>query len=325
MFYAFLIAIISSLIFGKIVIPTLKRRKVKQAEREDGPESHLGKLGTPTMGGIFVILAIIFTYLLAWILQIPIFLENIYSITILMIFSLAFGLIGFVDDFFKVEKKSADGISPKQKMLLLILISIIFVIVEVFTFKNPTLITIPFINMTVSLNILVYVILSVLVIISTPNAVNLTDGIDGLASSVGVGILLYFTALAIIDQRYDIAIFSSIVLGGFLGFLPYNWYKAKVFMGDTGSFFLGGAIALIAIALGKPLHLLFIAIIPVIETLSVILQVVYFKKTCGKRLFKMSPYHHHLELSGWKEETVVLVFTAITLVIGVVLLLFKVY
>ncbi len=325
MFYIFIIAIISSLIFGKIALPILKRRKIKQFEREEGPESHLGKLGTPTMGGIFVILAIAFTYLLAWIFQIPVFLENIDSISILMFLSLAFGLIGFIDDFFKVEKKSVDGISPKQKMVLLTLISILFIILELFTFNNPTLITIPFINTTVSMNILIYVILSILVIISTPNAVNLTDGVDGLASSVGASILFYFFIISIIDQRYDVAIFSSIIMGAFLGFLKYNWHKAKVFMGDTGSFFLGGTIALIAIALGRPLDLLFVAIIPVIETLSVILQIFYFKKTGGKRLFKMTPYHHHLELSGWKEETVVLVFTAITLLIGAILILFKIY
>ncbi len=324
MIYIFLIAILSSLILGKIIIPVLQNRKIRQAEREEGPETHFKKAGTPTMGGIFVIFAIIITSILAWILRVPIFVDNLRSIIIFVIFSLAFGLIGFIDDFFKVEKKTTDGLSAKSKMLLLILISIIFVIVEFIIFKNPTLITIPFFEIKISINLLIYIVLSILVILATPNAVNLTDGIDGLASSVGIAILFYFFIASFLDQKFDIAIFTLMVMGAYLGFLVYNWHKAKVFMGDTGSFFLGGVIALVAIALGKPLYLFFIAIIPVIETISVIIQVLYFKKTGGKRVFKMTPYHHHLELSGWKEESIVLVFTAVTCISGIILILFKI-
>lgn len=329
MIKVFLIALISSLIFGKITIPILKRRKIKQVEREEGPESHFMKTGTPTMGGIFVIFAIIFTYILicifAYVIKVPIFLDNINSITTLLIFSLSFGLIGFLDDYFKVDKKTTDGISPSSKMLLLILISLVFVIIEVFVLNNSTIIMIPFLQIEVSLNIVIYAILAILVILSTPNAINLTDGIDGLSTSVGSMILFYFFIISILNQRYDVAIFTLIILGVYLGFLVYNWHKAKIFMGDTGSFFLGGAIALISIALGKPINLIFIAFIPVIETLSVIIQVLYFKKTGGKRIFKMTPYHHHLELSGWKEETIVFVFTGITAFIALVLLLFKIF
>lgn len=325
MIYVYLIATFSALILGQLFIPIFKKRRIRQAEREEGPESHFKKTGTPTMGGLFIIIAIIVTYIFAWIFKIPEFIDNVFSITILVVFSLAFGLIGFIDDFFKVEKKTTDGLSAKSKMLLLILLSIVFVIVEFFILKNPTLISIPIFEIKVSISFLTYIILSVLVILATPNALNLTDGIDGLASSVGIAILFYFFIVSIIDQKTDIAMFILIVMGGYSGFLVHNWHKAKVFMGDTGSFFLGGVIGLIAIVLGKPLYLFFIAIIPVIETLSVILQVLYFKKTGGKRIFKMTPYHHHLELSGWKEESIVLLFTAITLVVGFCLIIFKVY
>lgn len=325
----FLTALISSLVFGRIMIPILKERKIRQAEREEGPQSHLKKIGTPTMGGLFIIFASIFTYILICVLgylfKLPLLVDNIGSITTLLGFSLCFGLIGFIDDYFKVEKKTTDGLSAKSKMLLLILISLIFVIIEIFVLKNPTTIMIPFLQIRVSLNIIIYAILSILVILSTPNAINLTDGIDGLSTSVGSMILFYFFVVSILNQRYDVAIFTLIILGAYLGFLVYNWHKAKIFMGDTGSFFLGGVISLIAIALGEPVSLIFIAFIPVIETLSVIIQVIYFKKTGGKRVFKMTPYHHHLELSGWKEESIVLVFTAITAVIAIILLLFKVF
>lgn len=324
MIYIFVISILSSLVLGKIIIPILKNRKIRQSEREDGPESHFKKVGTPTMGGLFVMLAIIVTYVIGLVFQIPVFINNISSITTLVVFSLIFGVIGFIDDYFKVEQNSTDGLSAKSKMLFLIFLSLLFIIVEVFLLNNPTTIMIPFLELKVSVNILVYVGLSVMVILSTPNAINLTDGIDGLASSVGTAILFYFFILSILNQRYDVAVFSLMAMGSYLGFLVYNWHKAKVFMGDTGSFFLGGIIALIAIALGKPIHLLLIAVIPVIETLSVIIQVIYFKSTGGKRVFKMTPYHHHLELSGWKEETIVAVFTAITCVVGAILILFKV-
>lgn len=324
MIYIFLAAAISSWVLGKIMIPVLLKRKIRQSEREEGPESHLKKVGTPTMGGVFIIMAIILTYILAWLFKVPQFIDNIGSITILFVFSLAFALIGFIDDYFKVEKKTTDGLSPKSKMLLLILISFVFVIIEFLVLKNPTIIMIPFLEIKLSVNLIVYIILSILVMLSTPNALNLTDGVDGLASSVGIAILFYFLVASILDQKYDIAVFLLTIIGAYSGFLIHNWHKAKVFMGDTGSFFLGGVIGLVAIALGKPLYLIFIAIIPLMETVSVILQVWYFKKTGGKRIFKMTPYHHHLELSGWKEVTIVLFFTAITLVSGLILMLFKI-
>lgn len=325
MIYILLISIVLSLVFGKVLISAFQKKNVKQSEREDGPESHFKKSGTPTMGGVFVILAIIVSCLLLFVFKVPIFMNNMASILILLVFSLAFGAIGFYDDYLKVNSRSTEGLRARDKMLLLTLLSIVFVLIEVFLLKNPTSILIPFINTKISVNLILYMLLSIIVILSTPNAVNLTDGIDGLASSVGIGILVYFFIVSILDQRIDIALFTLIVMGAYIGFLFYNWHKAKVFMGDTGSFFLGGTIALIAIALGKPLYLLFICIIPVIETLSVIIQVLYFRKTGGKRIFKMTPYHHHLELSGWKEESIVLLFTTITLIMGAILILFKIF
>lgn len=212
----FIISLVFSLIFGKIFIPILKKRKVRQAERDEGPKTHFEKEGTPTMGGIFIILAIIATYICIliskYIYNIPFFEENINSITMLLTFSLIFGLIGFIDDYLKVEKKNTDGLSAKAKMLLLTLISIIFVLIEVFILKNPTIITIPFLEIKISINIFVYIILSILVILSTPNAINLTDGIDGLATSVGSTILFYFFIVSIFIKRYDIAIFILIIL-----------------------------------------------------------------------------------------------------------------
>ena len=324
MIYILIISIAISLILGKVTISSFKKKQIKQTEREDGPESHFEKAGTPTMGGVFVISTVVLTYLILFIFKVPIFLENIASITTLMLFSLAFGLIGFYDDYLKVNQKGTEGLDAKGKMLALIFLSIVFVIVEVFLLNNPTTIIIPFLEIQIPLNIFVYIGLSIAVLLSTPNAINLTDGIDGLAASVGITILTYFALVALLDNRIDVAIFAILNIGAYLGFLVYNWHKAKIFMGDTGSFFLGGLIGLISIALGKPLYLFFIAVIPVIETLSVILQVAYFKKTGGKRIFKMTPYHHHLELSGWKEIHIVLVFSAITAVIGLALLLAKV-
>lgn len=324
MIYILIISIAISLILGKVTISSFKKKQIKQTEREDGPESHFEKAGTPTMGGVFVISTVVLTYLILFIFKVPIFLENIASITTLMLFSLAFGLIGFYDDYLKVNQKGTEGLDAKGKMLALIFLSIVFVIVEAFLLNNPTTIIVPFLEIQIPLNIFVYIGLSIAVLLSTPNAINLTDGIDGLAASVGITILTYFALVAFLDNRIDVAIFAILNIGAYLGFLVYNWHKAKIFMGDTGSFYLGGLIGLISIALGKPLYLIFIAIIPVIETLSVILQVVYFKKTGGKRIFKMTPYHHHLELSGWKEIHIVLVFSAITAVMGLALLLAKI-
>lgn len=302
-----------SVCISVVVIPILKKLKIGQSEREDGPESHLIKKGTPTMGGLILIITI---------LLLSVFLYMDYSSEepqiatrlIPMIFvTIGFGLVGFIDDFKKVILHNTDGLSPKLKMIGLMIIAIAYVIMLVFNFENGTDIYIPFINKYLTLPLWVYIPFAVIVILAATNAVNLTDGIDGLSTSVTTIIFTCLTVISIIWDIKETTIFGCIVIGAALGFLLFNLHPAQVIMGDTGSLLLGGAIAGIALYLKLPLLLLLIAIIPVIETLSVIVQIVYFKKT-GKRILKMAPIHHHFELCGWKENKIVTVFSLITLI-----------
>ena len=306
-----------STIISLIVIPILRRLKVGQSEREDGPKSHLKKKGTPTMGGIILIITIV---LLSAFLYIDYATDEPEIATRLlpMVFvTIGFGLIGFIDDFKKVVLHNTDGLSPKLKMLGLLIIAIAYVVMLVFNFENGTDIYIPFVHQYITLPLWIYIPFAVLVILATTNAVNLTDGIDGLSTSVTTIILTCLTVISIIWDVKETTIFGCIIIGAGLGFLLFNLHPAQVFMGDTGSLLLGGAIAGIALYLKLPLLLIIIAIIPVIETLSVILKVAYFKKT-GNRLFKMSPIHHHFELSGWKENKIVSIFSLITLIMCMV-------
>ena len=308
-----LLSFFTSIVIAFVVIPILRKLKAGQSEREDGPQSHLGKSGTPTMGGIIMIISTL-------ILSAFLFFDyakgqpEIATRLLPMIFvTLGFGLIGFIDDYKKVVEKNTDGLSPKAKMAGLLIISIIYIILLITLFKNGTDIYIPFLNKFVTMPVWLYIIFALLVILGTTNAVNLTDGIDGLSTGVTTLIIATLTIISIMWNIKETTIFGSIIMGTSLGFLLFNIYPAHVFMGDTGSLLLGGAIAGIALYLKIPLLLIIIAIIPIAETLSVILQVLYYKKT-KKRLFKMSPIHHHFELCGWKETTVVIVFCAVTLV-----------
>lgn len=306
-----------SIVISLIVIPILRKLKVGQSEREDGPKSHLKKKGTPTMGGIILIITIV---LLSAFLYIDYAQDEPEIATRLlpMVFvTIGFGLIGFIDDFKKVVLHNTDGLSPKLKMLGLLIIAIAYVVMLVFNFENGTDIYIPFVHQYITLPLWIYIPFAVLVILATTNAVNLTDGIDGLSTSVTTIILTCLTVISIIWDVKETTIFGCIIIGAGLGFLLFNLHPAQVFMGDTGSLLLGGAIAGIALYLKLPLLLIIIAIVPVIETLSVILQVAYFKKT-GNRLFKMSPIHHHFELSGWKENKIVSIFSLITLIMCMV-------
>ena len=312
-----LLSFMASTIISLIVIPILKRLKVGQSEREDGPQSHLKKKGTPTMGGLILIIT---TILLSAFLYIDYAADEPQIATRLlpMVFvTIGFGLIGFIDDFKKVVLHNTDGLSPKLKMLGLMIIAVLYVVMLVFNFENGTDIYIPFIRQYIALPLWIYIPFAVFVILATTNAVNLTDGIDGLSTSVTTIILTCLTVISIIWDVKETTIFGCIIIGAGLGFLLFNLHPAHVFMGDTGSLLLGGAIAGIALYLKLPLILLIIAIIPVIETISVILQVAYFKKT-GNRLFKMAPIHHHFELSGWKENKIVSIFSLITLIMCMV-------
>lgn len=309
-----LITFAISVICGIITIPILKKLKIGQIERDDGPASHLKKQGTPTMGGIIMIVAIIIaTVGVCIFFSVTNNQELIKRLVPLLIITIAFGMIGFIDDFKKLVLKNTDGLKPKYKMLGLLIIAVIYVLFLVYGFKLGTDTYIPIFKIYINIPVFLYIPLAVLVILSTTNAINLTDGVDGLASSVSCLIVTCLTVIGISNQMYEVSIFGSIVIGATLGFLIFNLHPAKVFMGDTGSLMLGGVISSIALYLKMPLLLVLIAIIPVLEALSDIIQVMYYKKT-GKRVFKMAPLHHHFELSGWKENKIVVVFSLITLI-----------
>lgn len=309
-----LITFAISIVCGLITIPILKKLKVGQIERDDGPASHLKKQGTPTMGGIIMIISLIIVVTGTYIFLSAIGNEDIgKKLLPLLMITIGFGMVGFIDDFKKLVLKNTDGLKPRYKMFGLLMIAVIYVLFLVYGVKIGTETYIPIFKVYINMPVILYIPLAIIVILATTNAINLTDGIDGLSSSVSAIIITCLTVIGISNQIYEISIFGSIVIGAVLGFLMFNIHPAKVFMGDTGSLMLGGVISGIALYLKMPLLLIVIAIIPVLETLSVIIQVAYFKKT-GNRIFKMAPLHHHFELSGWKENKVVVVFSLITLV-----------
>lgn len=300
-------------ILGKFIIPVLKKLKVGQSERADGPRSHLRKQGTPTMGGIMMIISIVVFVTIECIIN-----ENMRAEMLpIALSSIGFGLVGFIDDFKKVVLKNTDGLSPKLKMLGQLIVSSAFIIYLLNYAGFGTEIKVPFANIVWNLPKWIYIILMIFVMIGTTNAINLTDGVDGLAGSVSAIII---GSLSVIAYKYNligVTAFGIIVVASICGFLIYNFHKAKVIMGDTGSLLLGGVVSSVAIYMQNPLILIIVAIIPIIETLSVILQVLsgFFR---GKLLFKMAPLHHHFELSGWRENKVVFVFSTITLIFAVV-------
>lgn len=314
---SFVITIITSL----AIIPILKKLKVGQMERTEVPQSHLGKQGTPTMGGIIMILVIT---VLTGFLCYDYIKDNQSSVAKNLIpiaaVSIGFGLVGFIDDFKKLVLKNTEGLKPLYKMIGLLIFSVAFVLYITKVLNIGTETYIPFIKTYFTLPVWLYIPFAILVLLGTSNAVNLTDGIDGLATSVTALILTCLTVIGIIFNIKEIVVFGSITIGTCLGFLLFNLNPAKIFMGDTGSLMLGGAVAGMALYLKMPLLLLIIALVPVIETLSVMIQVRYFKKT-GNRIFKMTPIHHHFELSGWNENKIVSIFSIITLMLSVVGLL----
>ena len=306
-----------TIVLGFIIVPILKKLKVGQIERDDGPESHLKKQGTPTMGGIIIMLGIGIVTIAAYIYYRTVDVELARNLLPILGLTIGFGAIGFIDDFKKLVLKNTKGLKPSLKMLGLLIISVVYIIYLIKGLNLGTDTYIPILKEYVNIPIYAYIPFAILVILATTNAVNLTDGIDGLSSSVCTIIITCLTIMATMFGVKEIVVFGAIVIGAVLGFLIFNIHPAKVFMGDTGSLFLGGVISGIALYLKMPLILLVIAIIPVIETISVIIQVSYFKKT-GKRVFKMAPIHHHLELSGWRENQVVMLFSVITLVVSVI-------
>ncbi len=283
-------------ILGPVLIPVLHRLKFGQEIREIGPSWHKKKSGTPTMGGfIFIIPTIICTL---------IFARTTLGIS-LALFALSFGLVGFADDYIKVVKKRNLGLTEKQKFLLQLLFSVVFVIVSVYALKLiDTSIIIPIWKKELNLGI-IYIPLALFVLIGCTNSVNLTDGVDGLASSVTVVVCAFLALISYENGFYEITVVNGICAAALLGFLLFNRHPAKVFMGDTGSLFLGGIVCSSALLMKNPLILIVIGGVYVLETVSVILQVASFKLT-GKRIFKMSPIHHHFEMCGWSERRIVL-------------------
>ena len=313
-----LVSFFVTVILGMIIIPILRKFKVGQIEREDGPKSHLKKQGTPTMGGIMMIITMLIIVTGAYIYLSATNQGNLANNLIpILILTIGFGVIGFIDDFKKLVLKNTKGLKPSYKMLGLLIISVAYVIYLIYGLHIGTDTYIPIIKEYIDIPIYIYIPFAILVIIGTTNAVNLTDGIDGLAASVSTCIITCLTIIGIIFGHQEISIFGSCVIGAVLGFLMFNLHPAKVFMGDTGSLLLGGVISAMALYLKMPLLLIIIALVPVLETISVIIQVAYFKKT-GKRVFKMTPIHHHFELSGWKENKVVAVFTLLTLMLCII-------
>lgn len=303
---------------GFIIIPILKKRKVGQIERDDGPQSHLKKQGTPTMGGIIIIITMVLVVIGTYAyLSINGETDVANKLLPILLLTIGFGFIGFIDDFKKLVLKNTEGLKPSYKMIGLLIISVAYVVYLVYGLKIETQTYIPIIKTYIDMPTFIYIPFAIVVILGATNAVNLTDGIDGLSSSVCAIIITCLAIIGIRLQVYEVSIFASIVIGAVLGFLMFNIHPAKVFMGDTGSLMLGGVISGLALYLEMPLLLLVIALIPVVETISVMIQVLYFKKT-GKRFFKMAPLHHHFELSGWKENKVVVVFSVATLLLCII-------
>ena len=309
-----LIALAVSIVLGLIIIPILKHLKVGQIERDDGPQSHLRKQGTPTMGGIIIAIAISIVCLF---LYFKFKVENAQianNILPLLFVTIGFGLVGFVDDFIKLVLKNTKGLKPSYKMLGLLIVAVGYTLFLTNILKIGTDLYIPFLKQYIVLPVWIYIPFAILVLLGTTNAVNLTDGIDGLSTTVTTTIITCLTVISIVFGVKEVTFFGACLIGACLGFLIFNLHPARVFMGDTGSLLLGGAISGIALYLKMPLILVIIALIPVFETISVMLQVLHFKRT-GKRIFKMAPIHHHFELSGWSENKVVSIFGIITLIL----------
>ncbi len=295
-------------VFGYLLLPVLRALKAGQSIREIGPTWHNYKAGTPMMGGLMFILSAIVCLLV----NLPSMTD--YTVFYVLALALCFGVIGFLDDFTKVKFKRNLGLTSLQKAMLQMAVSALFLYAMYRSGSMDTHLYIPFVDLSFDLHPIVYIFFAMFVMVGCVNSVNLTDGVDGLSSSVTVPVMIFFTTAAVALGRYDLALLPASLLGGLIAYLYYNWHPAKVFMGDTGSLFLGGVVCTMAFALEMPLILIMVGFVYICETLSVILQVSYFKLTHGKRLFKMSPIHHHFEMSGWKEEKIVLSFAAVSAV-----------
>ena len=303
-FMPVIISFLISVVFCPILIPFLRKLKFGQTEREEGPQSHLKKNGTPTMGGLVILASILLTSL--------IYIGKFTEILPVLFMTLGFGLIGFLDDYIKVVKKRSLGLTPLQKMALQFIVTGVFIYYYFKIAGLDTSIKIPFVSGDgFVMPTWLFIIFVFIVVLGTVNGVNFTDGLDGLASGVTVIVATFFT-IAALSLNPSMTPITGAVVGSLLGFLLFNTYPARVFMGDTGSLALGGFVSSIALMLHMPLFIVIIGLIYLVEVLSVILQVGYFKLTHGKRIFKMAPIHHHFELCGYSETQGVAAFSIVT-------------
>ena len=312
-FMPVIISFLISVVFCPILIPFLRKLKFGQTEREEGPQSHLKKNGTPTMGGLVILASILLTSL--------IYIGKFTEILPVLFMTLGFGLIGFLDDYIKVVKKRSLGLTPLQKMALQFIVTGVFIYYYFKIAGLDTSIKIPFVSGDgFVMPTWLFIIFVFIVVLGTVNGVNFTDGLDGLATSVTIIVATFFTVVAV-GTNSGIEPITCAVVGALMGFLLFNVYPAKVFMGDTGSLALGGFVAGVAYAMQMPLFIILVGLIYLIEVLSVMIQVSYFKATHGKRIFKMAPIHHHFELCGWSETRVVAVFSVVTAIMCLIALL----
>ncbi len=291
---------------GYLLLPVLRALKAGQSIREIGPTWHNYKSGTPMMGGLMFIFASIICLLM----NLPGMTD--YTVFYVLALALCYGFIGFLDDFTKVKYKRNLGLTSLQKAMLQMAVSAVFLYVMYRTGSMNTHLYVPFFDVSFELHPIVYIFFAMFVMVGCVNSVNLTDGVDGLSSSVTLPVMVFFTAVAAALGKWDLALLPASLVGGLIAYLFYNWHPAKVFMGDTGSLFLGGVVCALAFALEMPLILILVGFVYICETMSDILQISYFKLTHGKRLFKMAPIHHHFEMCGWKEEKIVLTFAGIS-------------
>ena len=311
---SFIVAFGVAVMAGQILIPVLRRLKAGQSIREDGPTWHMSKQGTPTMGGLMFILAVAVAIFVA---GGDLIHRGYWNHVYVFLFALVFGVIGFIDDFQKLRHHANEGLTAPQKFLLQLAAAIAFtVLLRQQGILSPNL-YIPFLGTELILPWVVYMIFAAFVMVGTVNAVNLTDGIDGLATGVTIPVALFYLAVSAWYGQQDLMVISAALAGGLSAFLIYNFHPAKVFMGDTGSLFLGGMVCGMAFALDLPLVIPIVGLVYVVEVLSDIIQVVYFKKTHGKRFFRMAPLHHHLEMGGWSETKLFCVFSGVTLALCV--------
>ena len=306
-----LVSFALTVLVGHWLIPALHALKAGQSIREIGPKWHQVKEGTPTMGGLmFIFAAVVCVVAGGWSAMLAGTCEQL----MVLGFSLVYGAIGFIDDFVKVKMKRNLGLTALQKLILQLAAALGYLALLRWNGNLSSALYIPFCNVSVELPWVLYLLFAVFVIVGCVNAVNLTDGVDGLATGVTLPVMVFFTVAAWLWGRQTLALFPAALVGALAGFLVYNFHPAKVFMGDTGALFLGGAVCGMAFALDMPLILVLVGIVYIVEALSDILQVAYFKLTHGKRIFRMAPIHHHFEMGGWNEVKIFSVFSGVTVV-----------